>query len=248
MRSKQGSITRSGALALLGAGLFCVSLARPVWAEDAQPPPRVKTLLLVGGEIHDWKNIGNIVEAALKKTDKYDITRVDNDLDALKADRIEPFDLIVFYWTVGSIKEEQRQGLLNHIAKGKGFVTFHSGADSFRDDPMYRAFVGGYFVTHPAYRTFQVSVTEVDSPITKDITEFMATDEQYILEYDCRNTILANALWKGKLMPVVWTKPWGKGRIFYTGLGHDPKACEAPMFQKLLLRGALWAAGREVTD
>ncbi len=206
---------------------------------------KIKTLLLVGGEIHNAKGIGDVVEGFLKKTEKFDLTRVDGDLDALKADRIAPFDLIVFYWTVGAIKEEQRQGLLNHIASGKGFVTFHSGADSFRDDPMYRAFVGGFFITHPAYRSYQVQVTEIESPITKGITEFVATDEQYILDYDARVTVLANGLWKGKTMPVLWTKPWGKGRIFYSALGHDPKACENPMFQTTLLRGALWAVGQE---
>ncbi len=234
---------------MIALGLIAVFLTTPRGDAVAEEQGKIKTLLLVGGEIHDWKGIGNVVEDFLKKTNKFDITRVNNDLDALKADRIEPFDLVVFYWTVGAIKDEQRQGLLDHIAKGKGFVTFHSGADSFRDDATWKKFVGGYFTTHPAYRTYQVSVTENDSPITKDITEFMITDEQYILNYDeAAIKVLANALWKGKLMPVLWTKSWEKGRVFYSALGHDPKACQQPMFQKTLIRGALWAAGREVKD
>ena len=137
---------------------------------------------------------------------------------------------------------------MNHIAGGKGYVTFHSGADSFRGDPDYRVLVGGHFIGHPRYRTYQVSVTEAKSAITKGIEEFMITDEQYILDYDPRVNVLANALHKGKTMPVLWTKSWGKGRVFYSALGHDPKACKQEMFQKLLLRGAQWAAGRKVTD
>jgi type 1 glutamine amidotransferase len=76
----------------------------------------------------------------------------------------------------------------------------------------------------------------------------MITDEQYILDYDPRVNVLANALYKGKTMPVMWTKPWGKGRVFYLALGHDPKACEQDMFKKLLIRGAQWAAGLLVAD
>jgi len=245
---KSGDVTIVlSTLALVAAVVLDLSTPTPALAEEQGG--KIKTLLLVGGEIHDWKGIGNVVEEFLKKTDKFDITRVNNDLDALKADRIEPFDLVIFYWTVGKITDEQRNGLLNHIAKGKGFVTFHSGADSFRDDATWKKFVGGYFTTHPHYRTYQVSVTENDSPITKGITEFMITDEQYILNYDAAAiTVLANSLWKGKLMPVLWTKSWEKGRVFYSALGHDPKACQQPMFQKLLIRGALWAAGREVGD
>jgi uncharacterized protein len=209
---------------------------------------KIRTLLLTGGAIHDAKGIGDIVQEMLKKTERFEVTRVHEDLDGLLAERIAPYDLVVFYWTIGEIKEAQKRGLMNHIAAGKGFVTFHSGADSFRGDPDYQAFVGGHFIGHPHYRPYQVSITPVDSPITKGIEEFMITDEQYILDYSSQMKVLANALHKGATMPVMWTKDWGKGRIFYSALGHDPKACKQEMFQRTLLRGALWAAGREVKE
>ncbi|HOB76820.1 MAG TPA: ThuA domain-containing protein [Phycisphaerae bacterium] len=214
-------------------------------AGQAKP---IKTLLLVGGEIHDWKGVGDVVEAQLKTSGKFDVTRVNNDLDALKADRLESFDLVVFYWTLGTITEEQKRGLMNFVAGGKGFATFHSGADSFRGDPDYRAFVGGYFISHPAYRQYQVSITEEKSPITAGLDEFLITDEQYLTDYDPRVKVLANALHKGKPWPVLWTKDWGKGRVFYSALGHDAKACQQEMFKRTLLRGAQWAAGWEVKE
>lgn len=211
-------------------------------ASEAEP---IKTLFLTGGPIHNAKDIGDIVQKVMEKTGRFEITRVHEDLDALLPERIAPYKLVVFYWTLGDLTDAQRKGLLDHIAAGNGFTTFHSGADSFRTDDKYREMVGGYFVTHPAYRTYQVSVTKVDSPITRGITEFMITDEQYILNYDPNLTILANALHEGKLMPVVWTKPWGDGRVFYSALGHDTKAVEQEMFQTILLRGALWSVGQE---
>jgi uncharacterized protein len=205
----------------------------------------IKTLLLTGGPIHNAKAIGDIVQGMLAESGGFEVTRVHEDLDALLPERIAPYKLVIFFWTLGELTDAQRKGLLDHIAAGNGFTTFHSGADSFREDPVYREMVGGYFVTHPAYRTYQVSITKVDSPITRGITEFMITDEQYILNVDPQVTVLANSLHEGQLMPVLWTKSHGQGRVFYSALGHDTRAVEQEMFQKLLLRGALWSVGQE---
>jgi hypothetical protein len=203
---------------------------------------KIKALVYSGGEIHDWKGCGDAIQEALEAAGQFEITRVNNDLNCLVAPKLDPFDVIVFYHTVTSIADAQLLGLLRFIESGKGYVGIHSAADSFRDSPAYRSFVGGYFVTHPRYRQYQVSVTEVKHPITEGMEEFWVTDEQYITSYDPRNTILATALWKGGAMPVVWTKPWGKGRLCYIALGHNPESCRDPNFRTLLVRGALWAA------
>ena len=201
---------------------------------------RIRTLLYAGGEIHDWKGCGDAIQQALQEAGNFEITRVDDDLDCLT--RLEPFDVLVFYHTVGSISPEQLRGLLTFVEGGRGYVGIHSAADSFRDCPTYRAFVGGHFITHPKYRRYQVSITEVQHPITEGLDEFFVTDEQYITSYDPRNTILATALWKGKAMPVVWVKEWGKGRVCYIALGHNPESCRDENFKTLLVRGTIWAA------
>ncbi len=202
---------------------------------------KLKTLVFAGGEIHDYKGCGKAAMEALSETGDFDLTLVENDLSVLVSPKLDPYDLIVFYYTVGSITDEQKNGLLNYVASGKGYVGFHSAADSFRDCPEYRAMVGGYFITHPAYRQYQVSIVDSEHPITKGLVEFFVTDEQYILDYDPRVHVLASALWKGKAMPVAWTKPWGKGRVFYLALGHNPESARDPNFKLLLQRGALWA-------
>ncbi|MFQ6098412.1 MAG: ThuA domain-containing protein, partial [Armatimonadota bacterium] len=99
--------------------------------------------------------------------------------------------------------------------------------------------------THPHFRQYQVSVVDSQHPITKDMTEFMVEDEQYITDYDPRNDVLAWALWQGNPAPVAWTKSWGKGRVFWLALGHNPQACADPNFRLLLERGARWAAEPE---
>jgi len=203
--------------------------------------PKIKTLLFTGGEIHDWKGVGEVVQEVLAGCKELEVTRVNEDLSALEAAKIAPYDLIVFFYTVGQITDAQKNGLLNWVASGKGYVGIHSAADSFRECPEYRAMVGGWFVTHPAYRQYQVSVADPEHAITKGLVEFAVEDEMYVTDYDPRVNVLCSSLWKGAANPVAWTKPWGKGRVFYLALGHDGKACKHEMFRLLLERGCLWA-------
>jgi len=207
---------------------------------------KIKTLVFAGGQIHDFKGCGKAAVDALSACDELDITYVEDDLDVLIAPGLDPYDLIVFHYTVGTITDEQKNGLLNFVASGKGYAGFHSAADSFRECPEYQAMVGGHFITHPRYREYQVSVVDTEHPLTKGLDEFIVKDEQYILDYDQRVHVLCSALWKGAAMPVAWTKSWGKGRVFYLALGHDAAACEHEMFRLLLQRGALWAGKGEV--
>jgi len=201
---------------------------------------KIKTLVFAGGQIHDYKGCGKAIMEALSPGDEFELTYIEDDLDALIAPKLNPYNVIVFYYTVGEITDAQRDGLSNFLASGKGYVGIHSAADSFRGDPAYRAMVGGYFVTHPRYRQYQVSIVNNEHPITKGMDEFMVTDEQYITDYDPRVEILASALWKGKAMPVAWTKSWGKGRIFYLALGHNADSCKDENFKLLLRRGVIW--------
>ncbi|BCW98204.1 MAG: hypothetical protein KatS3mg024_1031 [Armatimonadota bacterium] len=201
----------------------------------------MKVLLFTGGEIHDHRGCGDEILRHLEGAGCYDVTRVEDDLEVFARPDLAGFDCVVFYYTVGEISDAQLVGLSDFIASGKGFVPVHSGADSFRDSDDYRAIVGGYFVTHPHYRSYQVSVLDREHEITRDLDEFTVTDEQYITSYDTRVNVLATALWQGKAWPVAWTKTWGKGRVFYLALGHDPAACRDPNFGLLLTRGVKWA-------
>ena len=203
----------------------------------------IKTLAFAGGQIHDFHSVGSAARTALEADGSFEVTYVEEDLDVLLASSLKRFELLVFHYTVGQISDAQKNGLLNWVNAGGGFAGIHSAADSFRECPEYRSLVGGYFVTHPRYREYQVSLADTDHPITKGLAEeFTVKDEQYILDYDPRVHVLASALWAGRIMPVAWTRPWGKGRVFYLALGHDGPACEHDMFKDLLVRGATWAA------
>lgn len=206
---------------------------------------KTKILLFTGGEIHDYKGVGRELERILDASGGFDTTHVEQDLDVFTRPDLADYDAVVFFYTVGSITDAQFNGLSNFIKSGKGFLPVHSGADSFHNSPEYRAMVGGHFVTHPAYRTYQVSVLDREHPVTEGLDEFLVTDEQYITDYDPRVNVLATALWRGVARPVAWTKSWGEGRVFYLALGHDPEACRNEHFGLLLTRGAAWAGHQE---
>ena len=203
---------------------------------------KVSALVFGGGEIHDWEGIQPVLVAALEASDAFDLDTTQEDLGALE--RLDPYDALIFHYTVGQITDSQRDSLSRWLISGKGYVGIHSAADSFRDDPAYRNLVGGHFVSHSRYRQYQVSVKVPGHPIMAGIDEeFMVEDEQYILDYDPRVHVLANALYRGETMPVAWTKSHGEGRVFYQALGHDPRACRHPVFAQMLVQGTLWAAG-----
>jgi len=204
----------------------------------------IKTLLFTGGGIHDSKGCGEVLFEILKASPDLETDWVHDDMDALLEVRLAPYRLVVLYYTRGEITDAQKNGLLNHVALGNGFVGVHGATASFRQTPEFHAMVGGLFMSHPAPRQYQVSVTEPDHPIMKGLTEFLVEDEQYLMDYDPRVRVLCSALWRGEAEPVAWTKTWGQGRVFYLALGHTPKDCRHEVFSPLLNRGALWAAGR----
>jgi hypothetical protein len=215
--------------------------------------PTIKTLVLAGGEIHNWQECGQAIRQILEPDDRFDVTYVQEDLGVFVPPGLDPYDVLVFYYTVGELEPEQRAGLLDWVAAGHGFVGIHSAADSFRGSPQYRAMVGGHFATHPRYRSYQVMISDPTHPITRDLVdeeppEFMVTDEMYVTSYDKRNHVLARALWKDGTVPVAWVKPWGQGNVFWLALGHDGKACQQEVFGELLKRGTVWAATHKEQD
>ncbi|MFH0797350.1 MAG: ThuA domain-containing protein [Candidatus Omnitrophota bacterium] len=112
--------------------------------------------------------------------------------------------ICVLYHTGGTLSVEQKRGIGEWVAGGKGFVGIHSAADSFRDSPEYIAMLGGVFTGHPFIREYLVSLKDTEHPVTKSIEgytvkdwekwpvyEYKVQDEQYLLDYDPRVHILA---------------------------------------------------------
>lgn len=170
---------------------------------------------------------------------------LDSYLDAALMGSIQ---LVVPIWTMGTISGEQEKGLLDAVAAGVGIAGWHGGmCDSFRNNTNYQWMTGGQWVAHPGgcIPSYRVNVTDRKHAITRGLSDFdMKDTEQYYMHVDPSNNVLATTTFEsGCVMPAVWTRAWGKGRVFYTSLGHTYKDFEVPQALEITKRGLLWAAG-----
>jgi len=183
-------------------------------------------------------------------------TRIETSLDILvDPQQLNTFDLIFPCWTMGTLSKEQSQGLLAAVRAGVGLGGVHGGmGDAFRGNLDYEWAVGGHFVGHPHVGDYSVRVTAVDHEITKDLpSEFPYHSEQYYMMVDPGLTVLAETLYQhdGKrcIMPVVWTKSCGVGRVFYSALGHQLQEFhDFPHVRQMTTRGLLWAAAPRLSQ
>ncbi|MFI5368959.1 MAG: ThuA domain-containing protein, partial [Spirochaetia bacterium] len=147
----------------------------------------------------------------------------------------------------------QEKGLLKAVESGAGIAGWHGGmGDSFRASTDYQFMVGGQWVAHPGgVIPYRVNILQRPDPITRGITDFNMLSEQYYMHVDPSNEVLATTTFGGDLhpwiagtvMPVVWKRKYGNGRVFYCSLGHVAKDFEVPEAVTLVQRGMLWAAG-----
>ena len=175
---------------------------------------------------------------------------VADSLDVLTEDRLAGLSLIVPIWTMGTITHERLTDLLEAVCRGVGVAGFHGGmGDAFRDATDFQFMVGGQFVAHPdGIKDYDVNF--VPDPLTEGLADFRVHSEQYYMHVDPSNHVLATTVFEpseaawvaGTVMPVAWTRRWGRGRVFYSSLGHAPEELEVPEARELLRRGMAWAA------
>ncbi|MCM8785532.1 MAG: ThuA domain-containing protein [Candidatus Omnitrophica bacterium] len=212
-----------------------------------------KVLVVWGGwEGHEPKKCVDIFIPFLLENG-FDV-EVSNTLDSfLDTEKMKSISLIVICWTMGTITPEQEKGLLSSIKNGTGIAGWHGGmADSFRNNTEYQFMVGGQWVAHPGgIVRYKVNIIDKDDPVTKGIDDFEVESEQYYMHVDPSNKVLATTTFegtddipwiKGCVMPVVWKRIYGKGKVFYCSVGHTAKDFDIPEVREIVKRGMLWAA------
>ena len=177
----------------------------------------------------------------VKGTSIYTDSNVMNDLD-----------LVIQHITMSKMSPLETKGLISAIARGVGLAGCHGGlGDSFRDNTEYQYMVGGQFVKHPGGQvTYTVNIESKNDPITVGIKDFSLYTEQYYMHIDPNLEVLASTKFsgihdswiKGAVVPVVWKKLYGKGRVFYNSIGHSKETFEIPEVWTLIKRGVVWAA------
>lgn len=209
-----------------------------------------------GWDGHEPKQTTERASAALKGAG-FEI-EISDTLDAFKdVEKVKTFDLIVPCFTMADMNGEQWAGMDQAVRSGVGFAGWHGGAgDAFRSNTGYQFMVGGQWVAHPGggvdYEVKLLSYT--DDPIIRGLSDFKMHSEQYYMHVDPSNETLAvsilsgaeaiaEAPWiKGCIMPAVWKRKYGEGRVFYSSLGHCAADFDVPEVLEILKRGMVWAA------
>lgn len=212
-----------------------------------------KVLFVWGGwEGHEPQKCRDIFVPWLKEQG-FEV-EVSNTLDSyLDEEKMKSLDLIIQVYTMGKIEGKQEKGLLKAVKNGVGIAGWHGGlGDAFRNNTEYQFMVGGQWVAHPGgVIDYEVNIVDREDAVTKGLSDFKMHSEQYYMHVDPIVKVLATtkfngdyAFWiNGVEMPVVWKKMYGKGRVFYSSLGHVAKDFDVPEAFEIMKRGILWAAG-----
>ena len=210
-----------------------------------------KALIAWGGWEGHEPEAGAARVAALLVEDGFEVTTV-NGAGAFADPALSGYSLIVPILTMSQIDKAALANLLAAVEGGVGLGGYHGGmADAFRGEPAYQFMVGGQWVAHPGdVIDYRVEVTRPDDPVMAGIASFPYRSEQYYLHVDPRVEVLAttrftgeHAPWiDGAVVPQVWKTTYGRGRVFFSALGHVAAEFDVPQMATILRRGLAWAA------
>jgi type 1 glutamine amidotransferase len=263
----------SASLLMLGWVSVCNSQqSAPTAAASPLPAPApMKRLLFLGeekGYRHEAVSHAAATIERLGRESGIWATTIRTDTEALTKKKLEynaktlnDFDAVMFY-TGGDLEmnDEQKASLLSFVHdEGKGFIGVHSATITFTSWPEYGEMIGGYFDEHP-WVTFDAPII-VEDPSFPGMAQwgksFELKDEIYQMKDYSRDKVrVLMRLDAGKLdlknpkvhrtdrdFAVTWAKMYGKGRVYYTTLGHVERNWDDQRFQKMMVEAVKWSMG-----
>ncbi|MBI4600500.1 MAG: ThuA domain-containing protein [Planctomycetes bacterium] len=252
----------ASAIAALAALSTAIALS-PLESEEAAKPARV--LIVTGSDVgaHDWRATTPVTRRILEESKRFEVY-VAEDASVLESSGLSRYDLIVLNYRNDPNKAEEklseaaRKNLVAFVKGGKGLAALHFAVNAWGDWDEYAKLIGRTWVGrraggekvsgHGPRGPFKVKVTAKDHAITKGVEDFEIDDELYArLAGDAAIEVLATAHsadYSKRDEPMAWTLRYGEGRVFVTVLGHDARARENAGFQRLLVQGCAWAAGK----
>ena len=187
-------------------------------------------------------------------------TTVTQDVGAFTPENLKKYDVVMFY-TTGELPmtQAEKDAFVHFVKSGHGFVGVHSATDTFYEWQPYLEMIGGYFNDHPWHQLVTVNVVDPTNPIVSFLGKsFQVNDEIYQIadfQYATSHVLLRldpesvsmhrpNVHYRFYGWPLAWTRRDGKGRVFYTALGHEDAVWNSKWYQQLLLNGIKYAMGR----
>jgi type 1 glutamine amidotransferase len=210
-----------------------------------------KAIVVWGGwKGHEPEECAGVVGDILRKNGFS--TEVTGDLGIFGSPDIAKADLLVPIITGEKLEKAHADALVEAVRGGLGLGGPHGAlATSFKESAPFRYVSGVTWVSHPGnIIDFRVNITRQNDPVVEGIPDFDYRSEQYYLHYDPTVEVLATTTFSGEhdeaarnvVMPVVFKRHFGQGRVFYSTLGHVAAEYEHPHMREILRRGLLWAA------
>lgn len=228
----------------------------------AAPAKKVRKLLFLTHSAGFKHSVIPLAEKVMpeigKKLGGFDTT-VTQDCSLINEANLKDYDAVMFY-TTGElpISVEGKRAFVEFIRKGKGFVGIHCATDTYYKWPEYGEMIGAYFDRHPWHQDVVVRVEDRKFPATAHLGEtFKIKDEIYqfkswyrekthvLLSLDPTSVNLEakDVHRTDKDFGLAWCHSYGKGRVFYSALGHRDDVWQDERFQTFLVKGTLWAMG-----
>jgi len=246
---------------------LCVLVALAVLAtsggEAASPKKHLLVVSVTAGFRHSSIALGEkIINELGEKNGKWDVDYVRSDEDMARmmtASALKKYDAVVFNNTSGELPLPDRKAFLDFVRNGKAFVGIHAATDSFRDQgdkPGWKEYinmVGAQFVTHGAQSDVSCIVEDRNHPATRHLPATWTVREEVYQFKDFSRDRMRGLLSLDKHpntqepgdFPIAWCRNEGRGRVFYTALGHREDLMEGELYRKHLEGGILWALGLE---
>jgi type 1 glutamine amidotransferase len=212
----------------------------------------VKDAMIVQGDCpcHPSAAIAAILEEQLSAA-QFRVNLVHSMDCFLDQDALSNVDLIVMNWHMATMTHEQLAPFVDAVSRGTGVAGIHGYMgdtmrknETFRNEHSYEWMIGGQWVSHPGDDgvTYTVRITDRESPITAGVPDFTVSTEKYYMHFDPIIHVLAATDFDQVVMPIAWTKQYGRGRVFYHSLGHRADILRLPEVLRLTTQGMIWAA------
>ncbi|MBQ9788580.1 MAG: ThuA domain-containing protein [Lentisphaeria bacterium] len=210
-----------------------------------------KALIFRGGWAgHDPVNTSDMVAEKLR-SNGVEVDIFDSQECLLDPDLSSKYSVIIPVWTMGELISGASQAIEKAVRAGVGIAGWHGGmCDAFRNDTSYQFITGGQWVAHPGnIIDYEVEIVSED-PIVQDFKILKIHSEQYYMHVDPSNEVLATTRYNGDIlpwingtvMPVIWKRKYGEGKVFYCAMGHTAKDFQnTPEILEIIVRGILWA-------
>ena len=241
----------------------------------AQALPKLQALIITGQNGHDWRGTTPVLRKLLEDTGRFEV-RITEEFRGGGPETLAPYDVVILNYFDRN-RPELRWGsradeaFLDFVRAGKGVVVYHFSTAAFNGWDEYEKLCAGNWRPnnghHSARHDFTVDIKDSGHPITRGMKASFPqpNDELYAnLKWQPadRYHVLAtawddHALYQGKArqpipgpgvhQPMLWTVPYGRGRVFTTALGHDAEALKSAGFITTFVRGTEWAATGAVT-